>query len=704
MARIKWWTYLLNDEGQIITGADVGIYLAGTDIPAKIYTSEEGLEVVETDWQLKTNMDGYCEFWIGDSSDPNGYPSTQKFKIAWDKPGMVNGWNDYISILPATIPVNLGDPSTVRDRTVSNTLAIGWEDHKDDDTYYVHGIRPVDLEDTSSTINKLVSNEYANEWEETKWVSWQYISTNTIAKANRAYFIDGSLNTVQLSLPEYPNVGDPVIIATINTTNDITINRNGNKLFGLEQNLTVTQEKSGFTLVFSGEDYGWAIVSQISGISPLDGDTIEIDFSPTYYTRNSSITEATEDYHLAAHLKGIDDEINSINTDISNLETDLSSHIDDYNSFSDVVNDHINNDSIHLGGESEGNVGAVYSYTQASNSTTWNINHNLGTQDLIFEVYDENGKRIVPETAEIVDDNNITLTFTTATKGKCIVGGVTLSDDEYSRVEWNGSLAGATRNAISDKFELVDTNVEFLSANVDENTADISNLESDVTWLSGEVDKNTDEITLNSANIITNSDNINVNSSDISNLESDVTWLSGEVDNTKYKYVNIPAKDFIDGDNPPNALETLSFSLSGGKSQIRKFSGVSNENVIVDFETNEDIVPENGIQYKVIGYISETQQLSGDGITFKVSSFPISHSESLSGEYLGNVENSLTGLNLNQYYRFETNWSENIYTDGLSNGDGVQVKFERNPINENDTYEHLIGVSYVKLRYSVNIL
>jgi len=87
---------------------------------------------------------------------------------------------------------------------------------------------------------------------------------------------------------------------------------------------------------------------------------------------------------------------------------------------------------------------------------------------------------------------------------------------------------------------------------------------------------------------------------------------------------------------------------------LRKFSGHSEENVIIDFETNEDIVTDNGIQYKVVGYITETQSLTGDGLEFETSSFPMSNSEPLSGEYIGNITNTITGLYLDQYNRFET--------------------------------------------------
>ena len=62
MAKIKWYSYLLNEEGQPISGASISIYLANSTTPAAIYTSETGTTATSAVPQLTTDADGYFEF------------------------------------------------------------------------------------------------------------------------------------------------------------------------------------------------------------------------------------------------------------------------------------------------------------------------------------------------------------------------------------------------------------------------------------------------------------------------------------------------------------------------------------------------------------------------------------------------------------------------------------------------------------------
>jgi len=55
---------------------------------------------------------------------------------------------------------------------------------------------------------------------------------------------------------------------------------------------------------YYGDNAEW--VEMIGDVSSLDGDHIDIDWEPSYYTPNSSIAEADDVDDLAAHLKGID--------------------------------------------------------------------------------------------------------------------------------------------------------------------------------------------------------------------------------------------------------------------------------------------------------------------------------------------------------------------------------------------------------------
>jgi hypothetical protein len=100
MARIHFWSYLLNEEGQPLQNADVTVYLAGTVVPADIYLQEAGGTYTDVEPQLTTNSEGYFEFWIGDVEEVAGYATPQKFKLVWEKIGVATGLIDFIDILP----------------------------------------------------------------------------------------------------------------------------------------------------------------------------------------------------------------------------------------------------------------------------------------------------------------------------------------------------------------------------------------------------------------------------------------------------------------------------------------------------------------------------------------------------------------------------------------------------------------------------
>ena len=59
-----------------------------------------------------------------------------------------------------------------------------------------------------------------------------------------------------------------------------------------------------------------------------------------------------------------------------------------------------------------------------SSSATWVISHNLGTDTPCVDVWvDDSGwKKIQPLSIVATDSNTVTITFTTATAGKVIVG------------------------------------------------------------------------------------------------------------------------------------------------------------------------------------------------------------------------------------------------------------------------------------------
>lgn len=166
MARFHWWSFLVNEEGQPIEGADISIYLAGTNEPAYIFEDEFSGAPNNTLPQITSQENGYFEFWVPDVDEIQGYSPLQKFKIYWEKVGITEGWIDYVDIFPPIIPVNELDTDPTKIKAVSNLLAHNWEQHRLDTSHVVHGIDEVN-EDIQNDIirNKLISNDLAYQWD-----------------------------------------------------------------------------------------------------------------------------------------------------------------------------------------------------------------------------------------------------------------------------------------------------------------------------------------------------------------------------------------------------------------------------------------------------------------------------------------------------------------------------------------------------------
>lgn len=178
MARVHYWQFIIDEEGRPIEGADITIFLANSNEPAYIYEDEIGGAPLNSAPQLTTNTEGFFEFWIGDSSEVNGYKSTQKFKIYWERIGIAAGMIDYVDIFPPTMPVDETDDNSEKNKSVSNKLAKAWETHRNDVNHIVHGIREYDSLLDDEKKNKLISNHLANLWQRHRRFSFD---TNLIA-------------------------------------------------------------------------------------------------------------------------------------------------------------------------------------------------------------------------------------------------------------------------------------------------------------------------------------------------------------------------------------------------------------------------------------------------------------------------------------------------------------------------------------------
>lgn len=168
-------------QEHLYIGANICIYLAGSESSASIYVDEIGGEAISKTPQLKTNIDGFFEFWIGDSSEKMGYESSQKFKLTWERIGIEAGMIDYIDVFPITLPVDVSDDNTERNKCVSNLLAKGWENHRLSTEHIIHGINEVNLAIDTPKRNKLISNTLGILWQDHRLFSF---NTETVSPSS----------------------------------------------------------------------------------------------------------------------------------------------------------------------------------------------------------------------------------------------------------------------------------------------------------------------------------------------------------------------------------------------------------------------------------------------------------------------------------------------------------------------------------------
>ena len=94
--------------------------------------------------------------------------------------------------------------------------------------------------------------------------SWQAIKTaNFNVTAKEGYFVDTTSTTITATLPASPTIGDFVQFidyAGTFDTNNFTVARNGNKIQGDATDLTVSVERAGLSLIYSGSSVqGWLL-------------------------------------------------------------------------------------------------------------------------------------------------------------------------------------------------------------------------------------------------------------------------------------------------------------------------------------------------------------------------------------------------------------------------------------------------------------
>jgi hypothetical protein len=96
--------------------------------------------------------------------------------------------------------------------------------------------------------------------------AWQAVVTGaTTMVSGRGYFVNTTSSAFTMTLPASPSIGDFVKIIDYAGTfdsNTCTIGRNSEKIAGASEDMTVTTERAGLTLVYVDSTQGWLLAEK----------------------------------------------------------------------------------------------------------------------------------------------------------------------------------------------------------------------------------------------------------------------------------------------------------------------------------------------------------------------------------------------------------------------------------------------------------
>jgi hypothetical protein len=97
--------------------------------------------------------------------------------------------------------------------------------------------------------------------------TWVIQSSNTTASSGDRLMVNTTSSARTITLPASPNLGDTVTFVDYGGTFNsraLTVARNNQRIMGIADNMTVSTQGAGFTLVFSGNStYGWRMMNGI---------------------------------------------------------------------------------------------------------------------------------------------------------------------------------------------------------------------------------------------------------------------------------------------------------------------------------------------------------------------------------------------------------------------------------------------------------
>ena len=62
-----------------------------------------------------------------------------------------------------------------------------------------------------------------------------------------------------------------------------------------------------------------------------------------------------------------------------------------------------------------------YEHIQSSAATTWTIQHNMNSMKVVSSIYDANWEQIMPDSVKVINNNTVSVSFSSATAGRAMV-------------------------------------------------------------------------------------------------------------------------------------------------------------------------------------------------------------------------------------------------------------------------------------------
>src|SRR6056300_849618 len=114
--------------------------------------------------------------------------------------------------------------------------------------------------------NVFIATDGTNWFElQTQGSDWLTKTTTYTAFPGDKIFADTSSAAFTITLPASPSVGDEVRFLDLAKTfdsNNLTVERNSEKIDGAASDLTVATEGAAFALIYSGSTYGWKLLEK----------------------------------------------------------------------------------------------------------------------------------------------------------------------------------------------------------------------------------------------------------------------------------------------------------------------------------------------------------------------------------------------------------------------------------------------------------